>query len=44
MRMSHFDWPDCVIKNSVDRFCTVIRLERSKIDDSKTLHVLDEVL
>ena len=39
-----FDWPDCVVKKySVDR-CLRIRFERSKIDDSKTLHVLDEVL
>ena len=44
--MSRFDWPDCVVKNSVDRCLQsdLIRFERSRNDDSKTLHVLDEVL
>ena len=43
MRMSRFDWPDCVVKTRQTGVCSVIRFERSKIDDSKTLHVVDEV-
>ena len=36
--MSRFDWSDSMIKNSVVRF------ERSSIDNNGTLDVLDEIL
>ena len=44
MRMSRVDWSVRVVKNSVDSFCNVVRFERTRNDDSRTLHVLDEVL
>ena len=44
MRMSRFDKPDWVVKNSVDRCLHYDSIRKENIDDSKTLHVLDEVL
>ena len=41
MRMSRFDWSVHVVKTHV---CNVIRFERTRNDNSRTLHVLDEVL
>ena len=38
MRMSRFDWSVRVVKNSMVRF------ERTRNDDSRRLHILDEVL
>ena len=42
MRMSHFDWTDCVVENSVDWCLQCIRFEHSENDDSRTLHVPDK--
>ena len=44
MRMSSFDWPHAWLNTRYTGVCSVIRFERSRNDDSKTLHVLDEVL
>ena len=44
MRMSRFEWSDWMIKNLVHRVCSVVRFERSRNDDSRTLNVLDEAL
>ena len=42
MRMSRFDWSDCVVKNLVDGVCSVVQFERSRNDDIRTLHALDK--
>ena len=44
MRVWRFDWSDCVVKNLVDHVCSVARFEGSRNEDSRTLHVLEEVL
>ena len=41
MRMSRLDWSDSVVKNLVDRRCSVVVYERRRNDDSRTLHVLE---
>ena len=43
MIMLRFDRSDCVVKNLVDPVCNVVRFERSRNDDSRTLHVLVHV-
>ena len=44
MRMLRSGWSDWVVKILVDRVCSVVRLERSRNDGSRILHVLNEVL
>ena len=44
MRILCLDWPDCMVTTRQTGVCSVIRFECSKTDDSKILHVLDEVL
>ena len=36
MRMSRFGWPDCLVKDSVDRCLQCDSIRSSKIDDSNT--------
>ena len=42
--MSRFDWSVRVVKTLQTHFCNVVRFERTRNVDSRTLHVLDEVL
>ena len=37
-------WSDCVVKTLVDCVCCVVRFERNRNDDSRTVHVLNGCL